>query len=198
MEIMVVLLVANTLSLVVHECAHALAAMVCGMRVTRIALYRELWGLGLRWRVGGTRFSIGLVPVGGEIKFAGMPEWMDPLPDAASVGTALTTAAAGRAKVSVTLNPDVLRSLAPERPEPWHFAQKSATQQMAVMAAGAGANLLCFVAIAAGLLVGALPSTPFWLLFAALNLVDGVWNALPMRHHDGYWIRHILRRTRNA
>ncbi len=56
----------------VHELGHFLAARSVGMRVEKFYLGFNLFGLGLKKKWGDTEYGIGLFPLGGYVKVAGM------------------------------------------------------------------------------------------------------------------------------
>lgn len=79
----VILLVALTVIVFIHEYGHFKVARLCGMKVETfsIGFGREVWGKTDRF---GTRWKVGWLPVGGYVKFAGdanaasMPDADDP------------------------------------------------------------------------------------------------------------------------
>lgn len=79
----VILLVALTVIVFIHEYGHFKVARLCGMKVETfsIGFGREIWGKTDRF---GTRWKVGWLPVGGYVKFAGdanaasMPDVDDP------------------------------------------------------------------------------------------------------------------------
>ncbi|MBC8213565.1 MAG: RIP metalloprotease RseP [Candidatus Marinimicrobia bacterium] len=56
----------------VHELGHFLAAKSVGMKVEKFYLGFNLFGLGLRKKWGDTEYGIGLFPLGGYVKVAGV------------------------------------------------------------------------------------------------------------------------------
>src|SRR5437868_1735279 len=66
----VILLVALTVIVFIHEYGHFKVARLCGMKVDTfsIGFGREVWGKTDRF---GTRWKVGWLPVGGYVKFAG-------------------------------------------------------------------------------------------------------------------------------
>lgn len=66
----VILLVALTVIVFIHEYGHFKVARLCGMKVETfsIGFGREIWGKTDRF---GTRWKVGWLPVGGYVKFAG-------------------------------------------------------------------------------------------------------------------------------
>ena len=56
----------------IHELGHFLAAKSIGLRVEKFYIGFNLFGLGLKKKFGETEFGIGLFPIGGYVKVAGM------------------------------------------------------------------------------------------------------------------------------
>ena len=56
----------------VHELGHFLAAKSIGLKVEKFYIGFNLFGLGLKKRINETEFGIGLFPLGGYVKVAGM------------------------------------------------------------------------------------------------------------------------------
>ncbi|GEM_PF-1250652 len=63
--------IAFSLLIFVHELGHFLAALLVGVRVEKFMLGFDAWGLGLRKRIRGTEYGVGLLPLGGYVKLAG-------------------------------------------------------------------------------------------------------------------------------
>jgi len=62
----------------VHELGHYMAARSVGMRVEKFYIGFNLFGLGFHKTINGTEYGIGLVPLGGYVKVAGvLDESMD-------------------------------------------------------------------------------------------------------------------------
>jgi regulator of sigma E protease len=55
-----------------HEMGHFLAAKSAGIRVERFYIGFNLFGLGIKKKIGETEFGLGLFPIGGYVKVAGM------------------------------------------------------------------------------------------------------------------------------
>lgn len=55
-----------------HELGHFLAAKSAGIRVERFYIGFNLFGLGIKKKIGETEFGLGLFPIGGYVKVAGM------------------------------------------------------------------------------------------------------------------------------
>ncbi len=55
-----------------HELGHFLAARSVGVRVERFYLGFNLFGLGIKKKIGDTEYGLGLFPLGGYVKLAGM------------------------------------------------------------------------------------------------------------------------------
>ncbi|MFC1480975.1 RIP metalloprotease RseP [Candidatus Neomarinimicrobiota bacterium] len=56
----------------VHELGHYLAARSVGIRVERFYIGFNLFGLGIKRKIGDTEYGLGLFPLGGYVKMAGM------------------------------------------------------------------------------------------------------------------------------
>ncbi|MBC8479178.1 MAG: RIP metalloprotease RseP [FCB group bacterium] len=56
----------------VHELGHFLAAKSVGMKVEKFYLGFNLFGLGIKKQIGETEYGIGLFPLGGYVKVAGI------------------------------------------------------------------------------------------------------------------------------
>ena len=61
-----------TILVFIHELGHFLAAKSIGLRVEKFYIGFNLFGLGLKKKIGETEFGIGLFPIGGYVKVAGM------------------------------------------------------------------------------------------------------------------------------
>ena len=61
-----------TILVVIHELGHFLAAKSIGLKVEKFYVGFNLFGLGLKKKINDTEFGIGLFPVGGYVKVAGM------------------------------------------------------------------------------------------------------------------------------
>jgi regulator of sigma E protease len=55
-----------------HELGHFLAAKSAGIRVERFYIGFNLFGLGIKKKIGETEFGLGLFPIGGYVKVAGI------------------------------------------------------------------------------------------------------------------------------
>ncbi len=55
----------------IHELGHYLAARIVGVRVEKFIIGFDVWGLGLRKKIGNTEYGVGLLPLGGYVKLAG-------------------------------------------------------------------------------------------------------------------------------
>ena len=63
----------------VHELGHFMAARSVGMRVEKFYIGYNLFGLGIKKMYKGTEYGIGLFPLGGYVKVAGViDESLDP------------------------------------------------------------------------------------------------------------------------
>lgn len=61
-----------------HELGHYLAARSVGVRVERFYIGFNVFGLGIKKKIGHTEFGLGLLPLGGYVKMAGaLDETMD-------------------------------------------------------------------------------------------------------------------------
>ena len=61
-----------TILVVIHELGHFIAAKSIGLKVEKFYVGFNLFGLGLKKKIGETEFGIGLFPIGGYVKVAGM------------------------------------------------------------------------------------------------------------------------------
>ncbi len=61
-----------TILVVIHELGHFLAAKSIGLKVEKFYVGFNLFGLGIKKKIGDTEFGIGLFPIGGYVKVAGM------------------------------------------------------------------------------------------------------------------------------
>ena len=69
----------------VHELGHFMAARSVGMRVEKFYIGYNLFGLGIKKMYKGTEYGIGLFPLGGYVKVAGViDESLDPVKTGAS------------------------------------------------------------------------------------------------------------------
>lgn len=55
-----------------HELGHYLAARSVGIRVERFYIGFNLFGLGIKKKIGHTEYGLGLIPLGGYVKVAGI------------------------------------------------------------------------------------------------------------------------------
>lgn len=55
-----------------HELGHYLAARSVGIRVERFYIGFNLFGLGIKKKIGDTEYGLGLIPLGGYVKVAGI------------------------------------------------------------------------------------------------------------------------------
>ena len=55
-----------------HELGHYLAARSVGIRVERFYIGFNLFGLGIKKKIGHTEYGLGLIPLGGYVKVAGL------------------------------------------------------------------------------------------------------------------------------
>jgi len=55
-----------------HELGHFLAAKSVGIRVERFYIGFNLFGLGIKKKIGHTEYGLGLIPLGGYVKVAGI------------------------------------------------------------------------------------------------------------------------------
>ncbi|GAJ00402.1 unnamed protein product, partial [marine sediment metagenome] len=55
-----------------HELGHYLAARSVGIRVERFYVGFNLFGLGIKKKIGHTEYGLGLIPLGGYVKVAGI------------------------------------------------------------------------------------------------------------------------------
>ncbi len=72
-NVLIVILAFSAL-IFVHELGHYLAAIYSGVRVERFFLGFDAWGLGLNWERNGCVYGIGILPLGGYVKLAGQSD----------------------------------------------------------------------------------------------------------------------------
>jgi regulator of sigma E protease len=102
----------------VHELGHFLAAKFCKMRVDKFYLFFDFFNLKLfKFVKGDTEYGIGVFPLGGYVKVAGM--------------------------IDESMDKEFLSN----PPEPWEFRSKPVIQRMFVITAGVIMNLLLAVII---------------------------------------------------
>ncbi|MCX7606641.1 MAG: RIP metalloprotease RseP [Bacteroidia bacterium] len=65
-------LLALSLLIIIHEVGHFLPAKAFGMRVEKFYLFFDWPRKLFSWKKGGTEYGIGLLPLGGYVKIAGM------------------------------------------------------------------------------------------------------------------------------
>lgn len=105
-----------------HEFGHFITARMFGMRVDRFFIGFDFFNLKI-WqkKIGDTEYGVGLFPVGGYVKIAGM------------VDESLDTA------------------YRHTDPQPWEFRAKPAWQRLIVLAGGVGMNMILAAAIFIGI-----------------------------------------------
>lgn len=106
----------------VHELGHFLSAKLFGMRIEKFYIGFDFFKARL-WRktIGETEYGIGLIPLGGYVKIAGM---VDESLDTTFEGT---------------------------EPKPWEYRAKPVWQRLIVLAGGVAMNMLLAVVIFIGL-----------------------------------------------
>lgn len=114
------LILSLSLLVFIHELGHFLAAKAFGMRVDKFYIFFD-WG-GKIWskKIGDTEYGIGIIPLGGYVKIAGMiDESMD-------------------------------KEQMAQEPQEWEFRSKPAWQRFIVMIGGIVMNVLLGIIIFAG------------------------------------------------
>lgn len=97
----------------VHELGHFLAAKMCKMRVDKFYLFFDFFNLRIfRFKRGETEYGLGIFPLGGYVKVAGM--------------------------IDESMDKDFINST----PQPWEFRSKPVWQRMFVITAGVIMNTL--------------------------------------------------------
>jgi regulator of sigma E protease len=97
----------------VHELGHFLAAKMCKMRVDKFYLFFDFFNLRIfRFTKGETEYGLGIFPLGGYVKVAGM--------------------------IDESMDKDFIN----KAPEPWEFRSKPVWQRMFVITAGVIMNTL--------------------------------------------------------
>ena len=104
-----------------HELGHFLTAKLFGMRVDKFYIGFDFWEKRLwKKKIGETEYGIGLFPLGGYVKIAGM--------------------------VDESLDTNFQNS----EPQPWEFRAKPVWQRLIVLAGGVSMNLILAAAIFIG------------------------------------------------
>jgi len=104
-----------------HELGHFLTAKLFGMRVDKFYIGFDFYNMRLwKKKIGDTEYGIGVFPLGGYVKIAGM--------------------------VDESLDADIGAS----EPQPWEFRAKPVWQRLIVLAGGVTMNLLLAAAIFIG------------------------------------------------
>lgn len=70
----VIVLVAFSALVFVHELGHFLAALYVGVRVERFYIGFDAWGMAIRRTINGVECGIGILPLGGYVKLAGQAD----------------------------------------------------------------------------------------------------------------------------
>ena len=105
-----------------HELGHFLTARLFGMRVDKFYIGFDFFNLRLwKKKIGETEYGIGVFPLGGYVKIAGM--------------------------VDESLDTDHQQS----KPEPWEFRAKPVWQRLIVLAGGVAMNMILAAAIFIGM-----------------------------------------------
>ncbi|ACD89190.1 MAG: RIP metalloprotease RseP [Chlorobium limicola] len=114
-------IVAIFILVTVHELGHFLTAKLFGMRVDKFYIGFDFFNLRLwKKKIGETEYGIGVFPLGGYVKIAGM------------VDESLDT------------------TYQSSEPEPWEFRAKPVWQRLIVLAGGVGMNIVLAAAIFTG------------------------------------------------
>ncbi len=115
-------IVAIFILVTVHELGHFLTAKLFGMRVDKFYIGFDFFNLRL-WKkqIGETEYGIGLFPLGGYVKIAGM--------------------------IDESLDTNFQSS----EPQPWEFRAKPAWQRLIVLAGGVGMNIILAACIFIGI-----------------------------------------------
>jgi regulator of sigma E protease len=97
----------------IHELGHFLAARAFGIRVEKFYLFFDAWKFRLfHFKKGDTEYGIGWLPLGGDVKIAGM--------------------------IDESMDKDAMK----KPPQPWEFRSKPAWQRLIVMLAGVIMNVI--------------------------------------------------------
>lgn len=116
-------LLALSLLIVVHELGHFLPAKAFGMRVEKFYLFFDWPRKLFSWRRGGTEYGIGMLPLGGYVKIAGMV-------DESQLGK---------------------KGALPTQPQPDEFRAKPLPQRALVIAGGPLMNILYALVVLTGI-----------------------------------------------
>lgn len=115
-------IVAIFILVTVHELGHFLTAKLFGMRVDKFYVGFDFFNLRLwKKKIGDTEYGIGVFPLGGYVKIAGM--------------------------VDESLDTGIQKS----DPEPWEFRAKPVWQRLVVLAGGVSMNMVLAAAILIGM-----------------------------------------------
>ena len=112
-----IFIAALTVLVFIHELGHFMPAKWFKMRVDKFFIFFDWPKKIFSWRKGETEYGVGLLPLGGYVKIAGM---IDESLDTDKVGAT---------------------------PEPWEFRAKPVWQRMIVMVGGVTMNVLLAIAI---------------------------------------------------
>jgi len=111
------LLLALSLLVFVHELGHFLAARMFGIKVDKFFIFFDWGGKLFSKKIGDTEYGIGLFPLGGYVKIAGM--------------------------IDESMDKEQMK----KPPQPWEFRSKPAWQRLIVMLAGVIMNIIVGVLI---------------------------------------------------
>ncbi|HKK66749.1 MAG TPA: RIP metalloprotease RseP [Bacteroidales bacterium] len=111
------LLLALSLLVFVHELGHYLAARAFGIKVDKFFIFFDWPGKIYSKKVKGTEYGIGMLPIGGYVKIAGM--------------------------IDESMDKEQMK----KPPQPWEFRSKPAWQRLIVMIAGVVMNVIIGILI---------------------------------------------------
>ncbi|MFO7878468.1 MAG: RIP metalloprotease RseP [Bacteroidota bacterium] len=111
------LLLALSLLVFIHELGHYLAARAFGIKVDKFFIFFDWPGKIFSKKVKGTEYGIGMLPIGGYVKIAGM--------------------------IDESMDKEQMK----KPPQPWEFRSKPAWQRLIVMVAGVVMNVIIGVLI---------------------------------------------------
>lgn len=111
------LILGLSLLVLVHELGHFLAARAFGIKVDKFFIFFDWGGKLFSKKIGDTEFGIGIIPLGGYCKIAGM--------------------------IDESMDKEQMK----QEPKPWEFRSKPAWQRLTVMVAGVVMNILVGVLI---------------------------------------------------
>src|SRR5690606_33700111 len=107
-----------SLSIILHELGHFLAARAFGIKVEKFYLVLDAWGVKLfKFNYKGCEYGVGWLPLGGYVKIAGM--------------------------IDESMDTEQMKG----EPQPWEFRSKPAWQRLIVMLGGIIVNVIVGIVV---------------------------------------------------